>query len=82
MTSTTENSACRAGVIAGLPFLLVGGPFAVLFGVLATEAGFSLAETLWFSALVIAGASQFTAIQLMSDAAPVWIVLAAALAVS
>ncbi len=82
MTSTTKNSAFRAGVLAGLPFLLVGGPFAVLFGVIATEAGLSVSETLWFSALVIAGASQFTAIQLMTEAAPVWIVLAAALAVN
>lgn len=82
MTSTTKNSAFRAGVLAGLPFLLVGGPFAVLFGVVAAEAGLSVAETVWFSLLVIAGASQFTAIQLMTEAAPVWIVLAAALAVN
>ena len=82
MTSTTKNSAFRAGVLAGLPFLLVGVPFAVLFGVVAAEAGLSIAEAIWFSLLVIAGASQFTAIQLMTEAAPVWIVLAAALAVN
>lgn len=82
MSSTTKISAFKAGVLAGLPFLLVGGPFAMLFGVVAAEAGLSVAETVWFSLLVIAGASQFTAIQLMTDAAPVWIVLAAALAVN
>ncbi len=82
MASTTKNSAFRTGVLAGLPFLLVGVPFAILFGVVATEAGLSVAETLWFSSLVIAGASQFTAIQLMTEAAPVWIVLAAALGVN
>lgn len=82
MASTTKNSAFRAGVLAGLPFILVGVPFAVLFGVVAAEAGLSVGETVWFSLLVIAGASQFTAIQLMTEAAPVWIVLAAALAVN
>ena len=82
MASTTKNYGFRAGVLAGLPFLLIGGPFAILFGVVATEAGLSLAETLWFSGLVIAGASQFTALQLMTENAPVWIVLAAALGVN
>lgn len=82
MTSTTKISGFRAGVLAGLPFLLVGGPFAVLFGIVATEAGLEVSQTMWFSALVIAGASQFTAIQLMTENAPVWIVLVAALAVN
>ena len=35
-----------------------------------------------FSVLLIAGASQFTALQQMLDGAPVWIVLAAALTVN
>lgn len=82
MATTTGNSGFKAGFFAGLPFLLVGGPFAVLFGIVATEAGLSVAETLSFSLLVIAGASQFTAIQLMTEAAPVWTVIAAALSVN
>ena len=82
MASTTTNSAFRKGFLAGLPFLLVGGPFALLFGIVATEAGLSVTEALSFSSLVIAGASQFTAIQLMTENAPVWIVLTAALAVN
>ena len=82
MATTTRNSAFRAGFLAGLPFLLIGVPFAVLFGVVATEAGLSITQTIGFSFLVIAGASQFTAIQLMTENAPVFIVLAAALAVN
>jgi predicted branched-subunit amino acid permease len=82
MHTTTPNSAFRAGFLAGLPFLLVGGPFAVLFGVIATEAGLSVAQTMGFSVLVIAGASQVTAIQLITENAPVWLVIAAALAVN
>ena len=49
---------------------------------MATEAGLDLAQTMGFSLLVIAGASQFTAVQLMTENAPVWITLAAALAVN
>lgn len=58
------------------------GPFAVLFGVLATEAGLNVLETLAFSVVVIAGAAQFTALQLMTEEAPTLIVLASALAVN
>lgn len=82
MASTTQNRAFRAGFIAGLPFLLIGVPFALMFGVVATEAGLDVSHTFWFSVLVIAGASQFTAIQLMTENAPVWIILTAALAVN
>ena len=82
MTSTTRKSAFVRGALDSLPFLVVGVPFAVLFGVVATEAGLDVAQVLGMSILVIAGASQFTAVQLMSDNAPVWTVLAAALAVN
>ena len=82
MSSTTRNSAFRDGVIAGLPFLIIGVPFAMLFGIVATEAGLNVVQTVSMSILVIAGAAQFTAIQLMTDNAPVWAVLAAALAVN
>ena len=82
MFSTTSKSAFRQGVWAGMPFTIFAIPFAVLFGVVATEAGLNVAQTMGFSVLVIAGASQFTAIQLMTENAPVWVVLAAALAVN
>lgn len=95
MTATTGNSgspedvsplAPRAGfwlgVRDGLPFLVVVGPFALLFGVVATEAGLSVLESLSFSVVVIAGAAQFTALQLMMEGTPTLIVLATALAVN
>ncbi len=66
----------------GAPFVLVVVPFAFLFGVVGTEAGLSLAETMGFSVLVIAGAAQFTALQLLTDNAPALIALASALAVN
>ncbi|TDQ63359.1 putative branched-subunit amino acid permease [Phaeovulum veldkampii DSM 11550] len=65
-----------------MPFLLVIVPFGLLFGVAGAEAGLNLAEIMGFSVLVIAGASQFTAVQLMADNAPVLVVLATSLAVN
>lgn len=71
-----------AGFRGGLPFLLVLIPFSMLFGVLAVEAGLELDQTMAMTALVIAGAAQFTAIQLISDNAPLLVVLVTALAVN
>lgn len=82
MPITTTKSAYLAGLRDGAPFMLVAGPFAVLFGVLATEAGLSVFEVMSFSLVVIAGAAQFTALQLMQDEAPTIIVLISALAVN
>ncbi|MDJ1006518.1 MAG: AzlC family ABC transporter permease [Paracoccaceae bacterium] len=82
MASTTRKSPYWRGVRDGMPYLIVIGPFALLFGVVATEAGFSVAQTMGFTVLVIAGAAQFTAVQLLSENAPVWVVLTASLGVN
>lgn len=82
MTTTTTKSAYWMGFRDGAPFMLVAGPFATLFGVLATEAGLSIFEVMSFSLVVIAGAAQFTALQLMQENAPTVIVLISALAVN
>ena len=74
--------AFRHGLVQTLPFQLVILPFAILFGVMATEAGFDLAQVMGFSILVLAGASQFTAVQLLSDHVPVLLILASSLAVN
>jgi predicted branched-subunit amino acid permease len=70
------------GLRDALPFLAVVGPFAMLFGVLATEAGLAVHETMGFSIVVIAGAAQFTALQLINENAPTLVVIASALAVN
>lgn len=66
----------------GAPFILVILPFGAVFGVVATEAGLNVAQVMGFSILVIAGAAQFVAVQMMVENAPVMIVLAASLAVN
>ena len=82
MTSTTRKTPYRQGIIDSSPFILVIIPFASLFGMLASEAGLSVVETMAFSIVVIAGAAQFTALQLMQENAPTVIVLISALAVN
>ncbi len=82
MTPESTKSTYWQGVGAGAPFILVLVPFALLFGVVATEAGLTLIETFSFSLLVVAGAAQFTAIQLLSEHAPTIIVVVTALAVN
>ena len=82
MSSATQKSNYWIGFRAGLPFLLVMIPFGLLFGVVATEAGFTTVQTIAFSSVVFAGAAQFAALQLMADNTPVLIVVATALAVN
>ena len=82
MTTETTISIFWAGVRDAAPFVLVVGPFAVLFGVVATEAGLDLLATMTFSVVVIAGAAQLTALQLLVDQAPTVIVIVSALAVN
>ena len=70
------------GVRAALPFAVVIVPFAMLFGLLASEAGLQLYEIVAFSVSVFAGASQFAALHLLQDQAPLLVILATSLAVN
>lgn len=76
------RSPFRRGVAEGLPFIVIMVPFGALFGVLGVEAGLPLDQVMAFSVLVIAGASQFTAVQLMVDGVPAAVVVLSALAVN
>lgn len=82
MPVTTTKSTFWRGFRMGLPFVVVVAPFAMIFGVLATEAGLNVFQTLVFSIAVIAGAAQLTALQLMNENAPTIVILASALAVN
>ncbi|PSL20957.1 AzlC family ABC transporter permease [Shimia abyssi] len=82
MSTNFDKSTFWRGFRDGVPFIFVVGPFGMLFGVVATEAGLSIFETMSFTILVIAGAAQFTAIQLMTEQAPTIVIIASALAVN
>ncbi|WP_371170380.1 AzlC family ABC transporter permease [Aliiroseovarius sp. 2305UL8-7] len=82
MTSSNPKRHFLRGCRDALPFILVIAPFALLFGVVATEAGLNVVEVMGFTVLVIAGAAQFAAVQLMTENAPTLIVILTALAVN
>ncbi|WP_093991422.1 AzlC family ABC transporter permease [Flavimaricola marinus] len=82
MTSRSSRSPFWLGFSESLPFVFVVTPFALLFGVVSSEAGLDLLQTFMFSLTVFAGASQFTALQLMTDQLPTLIVIVTALAVN
>ncbi len=82
MSASSPRTAYLRGLRTALPFVIVVAPFGLLFGVVGTEAGLNIAQVMGFTVLVIAGASQFTALQLMADNAPTLIVVASALAVN
>ncbi len=69
-------------IVHSLPFLLVLVPFGLLFGVVSVDAGLDLWQVAGFSTFVLAGASQFTAVQLMLDNASVIVVIISALTVN
>lgn len=60
----------RAGSWAAVPVLLAVAPFGFIFGALATEAGLDPVEAMAMISIVIAGASQIAALQLLMDDAP------------
>ncbi|TNF19292.1 MAG: branched-chain amino acid ABC transporter permease [Rhodobacteraceae bacterium] len=77
-----SRGAFWRGYRDGAPFILIVVPYSMLFGVVARDAGLDLLQTMSMSVLVIAGASQFTALALLKDQAPVFVALLAALAVN
>lgn len=79
---TAARRAFMTGMRHGAPFLVVVFPFGMIFGVVATEAGLDVIETMVMSALVIAGASQFATLELLSQNAPAVIAVLTGLAVN
>ncbi|MGG7566315.1 AzlC family ABC transporter permease [Rhodovulum sp. DZ06] len=82
MPADQTRAAFLKGASHGAPFLLVVFPFGMLFGVVATEAGLDIVETMTMSALVIAGASQFATLELLQQGAPAFIAVLTGLVVN
>ena len=82
MSSTSSKAPFWQGFRDAAPFVLVVGPFAAVFGVIATEAGLSIVETMLFTISVFAGAAQLTTLQLLQENTPAIIALASGLAVN
>ncbi|WP_049928291.1 AzlC family ABC transporter permease [Halopiger goleimassiliensis] len=69
VTFTLEGA--RQGFLAGLPIALGVASYGLVFGILAREAGLSVAEATLMSATVLAGAAQLIAVEVWADAATV-----------
>ncbi len=82
MSEASLLRAFRIGLRDGAPFLLIVAPFGLLFGAVATEAGLAVGQAVAMSVLIVSGASQFTAVQLIGENAPGFIVLLASLTVA
>lgn len=80
MSST--RTAYRRGILAGAPFLVMAVPFGMLFGAVASEAGMDVFQAVAMSMIVVAGASQFSALQVLVDGAPFYIAVLTGLAVN
>jgi 4-azaleucine resistance transporter AzlC len=74
-TSTTPLGLIQQGYLDMMPMMVGVAPFGVVFGALAAGAGMSLWEALGMSMLVIAGSSQFVAVQLIETQAPVLLIV-------
>ncbi|MCU0791048.1 MAG: AzlC family ABC transporter permease, partial [Nitratireductor sp.] len=65
-----------------LPILVAAAPFGIVFGAAAVAAGYSFAETVFTSAAMFAGASQFVFIEVNAQAVPAWMVVLAVFAIN
>lgn len=76
----------RAGADEGfrvfLPLSIGLIPWALVTGVSMATAGFSLAQAMGMNIIVFAGAAQLGTLPLITSGAPVWLIVAAALAIN
>lgn len=66
----------RDGIMDYMTLIVALVPIGVLFGALATNKGLSVLEATMISAFVFAGASQFVALELWADPAPILVLTA------
>lgn len=70
------------GLKKGFVVALSSAPFGILFGAIAVDNGFSLAEAALMSALVYGGASQLVGIELFGHHVAAWVIVLSVLAVN
>ena len=85
-TPTIAASSARREFLDGfrvsVPVCVASGPFALLFGALAVDNGFSIFEAVLMSAMVFAGASQLVGIELFGHHAAAWLIVLSIFAVN
>ena len=78
----TTVSDFWAGVKLGFPVVVASAPFGLLFGALAVENGFTVAEATLMSATIYGGASQMVGIELFGQKIAPWLVVLSIFAVN
>ncbi len=78
----SRSSQFWQGVRLGMPIVVASAPFAILYGALATQNGFSLFETVLMSAAIFGGASQMVGLELFGQNIPAWLVIMSIFAVN
>jgi len=79
---TFGREGIRAGFLTCLPVALGVGGYGIAFGMLARQAGLSVAEATLMSATVIAGAAQIVVVELWTDPLPVAAIVLTTLAIN
>lgn len=81
-TTGSRRTDVFAGVRDGIPALLGTVPYGLVMGVAAASAGFTPSQAVGLSALVFAGLSQLTAVDLFSQGTSVVVIVATALVIN
>lgn len=74
-TSLLANNPLSTGLRDALPILGGYFPVAVSFGLIATQAGFSVLAAVLVSTLIYSGAAQFLFVGMLASGAPLWLVV-------
>ena len=82
ISERSRASEFLEGVRMGMPVVIASAPFALLFGAVAVDNGFTVAEVVIMSAAIFGGASQMVGIELFGQAVAPWLVVLSILAVN
>ncbi|HWK64301.1 MAG TPA: AzlC family ABC transporter permease [Rhizobiaceae bacterium] len=82
MAAQSTLSEFLSGARSGVPVMLAIVPFGLLFGALAVDNGFTIAEAMLMSAAVYGGASQMVGIELFGQEVAPWLIVLSIFAVN
>ncbi|MFC5387484.1 AzlC family ABC transporter permease [Aquamicrobium segne] len=82
VTPPSWRSEFMEGARLGVPVFVASAPFAMLFGVVAIENGFTALEAVLMSAMVFGGASQLVGVELFGHQAAGWLIVLSIFAVN
>ncbi|PWJ83945.1 putative branched-subunit amino acid permease [Pseudaminobacter salicylatoxidans] len=82
VSQRSEAGAFWRGARLSIPVIVASGPFAMLFGAIAVDNGFSVFEATLMSAAVFGGASQMVGIELFGHHVAPWLIVLSIFAVN